>query len=69
MSAALAARGPLCVGIDPHAALLAQWGLDDSPNGLERFVHTVVDALADRVGIFKPQVAFSSASARVESRF
>lgn len=58
LSAALAARGPLCVGIDPHAALLAQWGLDDSPNGLERFVHTVVDALADRVGIFKPQVAF-----------
>ena len=21
-------RGPLCVGIDPHASLLAEWGLN-----------------------------------------
>lgn len=58
LRAALDARGPLCVGIDPHAALLARWGVDDSPNGLEVFTQTVVDALADRVAIFKPQVAF-----------
>lgn len=52
------ARGPLCVGIDPHAALLARWGLSDDVAGLERFAHTVVEALADRVAVLKPQSAF-----------
>lgn len=51
-------RGPLCVGIDPHAALLADWGLDDDVAGLERFTRTVVEALADRVAVLKPQSAF-----------
>jgi orotidine-5'-phosphate decarboxylase len=51
-------RGPLCVGIDPHAALLSQWGLSDDVAGLERFGRTVVDALADRVAVLKPQSAF-----------
>jgi orotidine-5'-phosphate decarboxylase len=51
-------RGPLCVGIDPHAALLAKWGLSDDVAGLERFARTVVDALADRVAVLKPQSAF-----------
>ncbi|RSS80658.1 orotidine-5'-phosphate decarboxylase [Streptomyces sp. WAC06614] len=51
-------RGPLCVGIDPHAALLAQWGLGDDIAGLERFSRTVVEALADQVAVFKPQAAF-----------
>jgi orotidine-5'-phosphate decarboxylase len=51
-------RGPLCVGIDPHAALLSRWGLTDDVAGLERFAHTVVDALADRVAVLKPQSAF-----------
>jgi orotidine-5'-phosphate decarboxylase len=55
---AVAKRGRLCVGIDPHAALLARWGLADDVAGLERFAHTVVDALADRVAVFKPQSAF-----------
>ncbi len=40
------ARGPLCVGIDPHAALLTDWGLNDDVAGLERFTLTVVEALA-----------------------
>ena len=26
-------RGPLCVGIDPHPALLAAWGLTDDADG------------------------------------
>ena len=26
---AMADRGPLCVGIDPHPALLQSWGLND----------------------------------------
>jgi orotidine-5'-phosphate decarboxylase len=51
-------RGPLCVGIDPHAALLAEWGLGDDTDGLERFTRTVVEALADRVAVLKPQSAF-----------
>jgi orotidine-5'-phosphate decarboxylase len=55
---ALTERGPLCVGIDPHAHLLQAWGLPDDPSGLERFTFTVVEALADRVAIFKPQSAF-----------
>jgi orotidine-5'-phosphate decarboxylase len=55
---AVAARGPLCVGIDPHASLLEKWGLPDSPDGLARFTGAVVDALADRVAVLKPQLAF-----------
>jgi orotidine-5'-phosphate decarboxylase len=51
-------RGPLCVGIDPHASLLTEWGLDDDVAGLERFSRTVVEALSDRVALFKPQSAF-----------
>lgn len=51
-------RGPLCVGIDPHAALLAEWGLEDDVAGLERFTRTVVEALAGRVAVLKPQAAF-----------
>jgi orotidine-5'-phosphate decarboxylase len=51
-------RGPLCVGIDPHAALLERWGLTDDVAGLERFARTVVEALADRVAVVKPQSAF-----------
>jgi orotidine-5'-phosphate decarboxylase len=54
----VADRGPLCVGIDPHAALLARWGLSDDVAGLERFALTVVEALADRVAVLKPQSAF-----------
>jgi orotidine-5'-phosphate decarboxylase len=55
---AVGKRGPLCVGIDPHAALLERWGLSDDVAGLERFARTVVDALADRVAVLKPQSAF-----------
>ncbi|MEE1929044.1 orotidine-5'-phosphate decarboxylase [Streptomyces sp. TRM 70351] len=55
---AMDTRGPLCVGIDPHAALLGSWGLADDVAGLERFTRTVVDALADRVAVLKPQSAF-----------
>ncbi|PRH79517.1 orotidine-5'-phosphate decarboxylase [Streptomyces solincola] len=55
---AMDARGPLCVGIDPHASLLDAWGLADDIAGLTSFTRTVVDALADRVAVFKPQSAF-----------
>jgi orotidine-5'-phosphate decarboxylase len=55
---AVAVRGPLCVGIDPHAPLLEAWGLPDSPDGLARFTDAVVDALAGSVAVLKPQIAF-----------
>src|SRR6185369_4721478 len=54
----MAERGPLCVGIDPHPSLLTAWGLPDTPAGLAVFAETVVDALADRVAVLKPQSAF-----------
>ena len=56
--AALAARGPLCVGIDPHAALLTAWGLEDSAAGAREFGLRTVEAAASRVGVVKPQVSF-----------
>ncbi|NUR61286.1 MAG: orotidine-5'-phosphate decarboxylase [Catenulispora sp.] len=55
---ALDTRGPLCAGIDPHSSLLGEWGFDDDVAGLERFSFTVVEALADRVAVLKPQSAF-----------
>ena len=51
-------RGRLCVGIDPHAALLAQWGFPDSVDGLRSFAMTCVEAFAGTVALVKPQVAF-----------
>ena len=58
LRAALDDRGPLCVGIDPHGSLLLEWGLSDDVAGLERLAMTVVEALADRVSVVKPQSAF-----------
>ncbi|MFC6023262.1 orotidine-5'-phosphate decarboxylase [Plantactinospora solaniradicis] len=55
---AMAERGPLCVGIDPHPALLTRWGLSDDLDGLTRFSQIAVDALGDRVAVVKPQSAF-----------
>jgi orotidine-5'-phosphate decarboxylase len=51
-------RGSLCVGIDPHPALLHAWGLEEGPRSLERFAMTVVEALAAEVAVLKPQSAF-----------
>jgi len=51
-------KGQLCVGIDAHASLLDQWGLDDDVNGLDYFANSVVDVAAAQVGIIKPQVSF-----------
>ncbi|WP_432571051.1 orotidine-5'-phosphate decarboxylase [Kineococcus sp. SYSU DK005] len=58
LAAAVAEHGPLCAGIDPHAALLAAWGLPDDAAGVERFGRTVVEALAGSVAALKPQAAF-----------
>jgi orotidine-5'-phosphate decarboxylase len=58
LRAAMDARGPLCPGIDPHASLLAAWGLPDTAEGCERFAMTAVEALAPVVSSIKPQSAF-----------
>ena len=51
-------HGPLCVGIDPHRALVEAWGLPYDVSGLERFALTCVEAFAGRVAVVKPQSAF-----------
>ena len=58
LAAAVAERGPLCVGIDPHRELLGAWGLTDDVEGLRRFTDAAVDALAGTVAVLKPQSAF-----------
>jgi len=55
---AMRERGQLCAGIDPHTALLHEWGLDDDVAGLERFALTAVEGLAPHVPVIKPQSAF-----------
>ncbi|HJQ01853.1 MAG TPA: orotidine-5'-phosphate decarboxylase [Jatrophihabitans sp.] len=56
--AATASRGALCVGIDPHAGLLKQWGLNDDLASLERFALTCVEAFGEQAAVVKPQSAF-----------
>ncbi len=58
LGAAVADRGPFCVGIDPHAALLAAWGLGDDVAGLERFALGAAEAVAPHAAVVKPQSAF-----------
>jgi orotidine-5'-phosphate decarboxylase len=58
LSKAIEGRGRLCVGIDPHPALMDAWGLTDSAFGLEKFAMSAVEALAGTVAVLKPQSAF-----------
>ncbi len=58
LRAAMDRRGPFCAGIDPHASLLADWGLPDGPAGLERFALGAAEALGPVVAAVKPQSAF-----------
>ncbi|MCR9222470.1 MAG: orotidine-5'-phosphate decarboxylase [Hyphomonas sp.] len=53
--AATRAHGPLCVGIDPHAGRIPDLFGGDTPEGLERWGISVVEAAAGRAGIVKPQ--------------
>ncbi|MFT4042486.1 MAG: orotidine-5'-phosphate decarboxylase [Gordonia sp. (in: high G+C Gram-positive bacteria)] len=59
--AAVSARGRLCVGIDPHAELLEQWGLPVDAAGLARFGEICVEAFGPVAAVIKPQVAFFEA--------
>ena len=58
LNAALDARGSLCIGIDPHAALLDAWGLPRTADGLARFAERCVQGFADVAAVVKPQSAF-----------
>ena len=58
LDAAIRERGALCVGIDPHTSLLAEWGLSVSAAGVERFALTCVEAFAGEAAVLKPQSAF-----------
>jgi orotidine-5'-phosphate decarboxylase len=60
LSGAVASRGPLCPGIDPHPELLRAWGLTVDSNGLSRFSDACVAAFSG-FAIVKPQVAFFEA--------
>ena len=55
---AVAERGNLCVGIDPHPALLESWGLGVSAAGVSEFARRAMAAFGDLVPAVKPQVAF-----------
>jgi orotidine-5'-phosphate decarboxylase len=60
LAPAITARGPLCVGIDPHPELLQAWGLPVTADGLARFCDICVQAFAG-FAVVKPQVAFFEA--------
>jgi len=55
---AMGTHGPLVLGLDPSGDLLVEWGLGDTPEGLERFVDIAVEAAVGSVGVVKPQAAF-----------
>ena len=57
LARAMAERGPLCVGIDPHPNLLQQWELEDSAAGLAAFTEAVYEGCAPFAAALKPQVA------------
>jgi orotidine-5'-phosphate decarboxylase len=61
LAAVVAQRGPLCVGVDPHPAILDRWSLPADPAGLERCARSLVEALGGEVAVFKPQSAFFEA--------
>lgn len=58
LAAEFAAGRHLCAGIDPHAPLLAEWGLTDDAAGAERLGREVVAAAAGVAACVKPQIAF-----------
>ncbi|WP_422874027.1 orotidine-5'-phosphate decarboxylase [Curtobacterium sp. RRHDQ66] len=62
LAAAIGSRSALCVGIDPHAATLAAWGLGRDEAGLTEFGRVLVDAAAGRAAVVKPQIAFFEAA-------
>lgn len=58
LTSVTAARGALCVGVDPHPQILQAWGLPVDAAGVERLAMTMAEALGEQVAVFKPQSAF-----------
>lgn len=58
LRSAIADRGNLCVGIDPHPELLESWGLGIDAAGVSEFARRAMAAFGDLVPAVKPQVAF-----------
>lgn len=58
LSAAVEARGALCVGIDPMPSVLDAWGEPHDATGLERVARGIVEELGESAAAFKPQSAF-----------
>ncbi len=61
LARAVAEKGPLCAGIDPHPGLIQAWGLPADAGGLEKFALTAAEAIAPEVAVIKPQSAFFEA--------
>ncbi len=51
-------RGALCVGVDPSAVVIEQWGRNDDPEGVEFVALSTVEAAIGTAVAIKPQVAF-----------
>jgi orotidine-5'-phosphate decarboxylase len=58
LTQAITVHSPLCVGIDPSAALLHSCGLPDTAEGAFEFGKRVLDAAQFQLSIIKPQSAF-----------
>ncbi|MCL1897582.1 MAG: orotidine-5'-phosphate decarboxylase [Micrococcales bacterium] len=56
--AAIDRFGHLCVGLDPSAAALAAWQLEDTPDSVETFCEALLEAADGVCGLVKPQSAF-----------
>lgn len=54
---AVRARGPLCVGIDPHAGRIPDLFGGDTPKGLAAWGMAIAETAAGRVAAVKPQAA------------
>jgi orotidine-5'-phosphate decarboxylase len=54
----IAEHSPLCVGIDPSAALLKSCNLPNTPEGAFEFGKRVLEAAQFRISLLKPQSAF-----------
>ncbi len=58
LAARIEAFGPLAVGVDPSARVLADWGVSDDADGAAYLGLTVIEAVAPHVPAIKIQVAF-----------
>jgi orotidine-5'-phosphate decarboxylase len=61
LATAVAARGPTCVGLDPHGPLLPIPVDRRQPEALRDWSLAVIEAVAPHVAAIKPQVAFYEA--------